>query len=645
MKNTLCFLILLISTLSRAQESRDVFTLFPDHPKFGETISVVYNAESPKAVLRDTKEVTLDVFMYSGDFTKDYLSELPMKSDGKVWKTSFVLDNPKVKLLLFRFVSGEKVDDNDDNVWASMVYANDGLPVKGAHPGLSQLYRYGIRSFKRTRDENAARAELLAEKERFPDDWDAASTLWDMTLQKDPSDSSKARIKAELNVFYERDKMNDSLLSRYVAWYNAVGDSGKAREIRETGIARNPKGFLARSMRWSDMRKEATPQKKVDFAEKYFAEFPVLDSADNQNKLSTVFYYCIQANDVDKAIKIVSQMTKPTAYNYSQIVTKLMAKDDRLREAVVFAKKAVDVSNAVDTSSRSYYKTRKEWNESVEEERATSYDKYGQALLKSGDVTGAEVSFGEAYKLSQGDDVDLDARYLGCLVSDKKFGMAMEVGRSCIVKGKSNDNLVNYFKEAFANKEGAKEGFEKLPADKQKEFDGIMADAHNEMVAAMKKKVGESRISKPSIDFTLKDLDGTPAVLSALKGKVVILDFWATWCGPCKMSFPFLQKVYDKYKTNPKVVFLAINTWERQKDYDATVANAKKFIVDNKYSFPVFIDADNSVIDKYGVEGIPTKFVIDAKSTIAFKTVGFDGPEMEEELTQQIELLLAEAVN
>ncbi|MGA2624202.1 MAG: TlpA disulfide reductase family protein [Bacteroidota bacterium] len=645
MKCTLCFLILLAINISRAQVSREVFSLSPDHPKVGETVSVVYNSESPKAVFRDAKEITLDVFMYMGDFKQDYLRELPMKSDGKVWESSFVLDDPKVKLLLFRFVSGEKVDDNDDNVWASMVYANDGLPVKGAHYGQAQLYRYGIRSFKRTHDENAARAEFLAEKERYPDSWDAASTLWDMTLQKDPSDSSKARMKAELDVFYEKDKMNDSLLSRYVAWYNALGDSSKAREIRETGVPRNPRGLLARSVRWGDIRKETTPQKKVEFAEKYFAEFPDLDSTDTQNKLSTVFYYCIQANDVDKAIKIISQMTKPAAYNYSQIVTKLMAKEDRLREAVAFAKKAVELSNIVDSTARSYYKTQKEWNESVQEEKATSYDKYGQALLKIGDLTGAEGSFGEAYKLSQGDDVELDARYLGCLVSNKKFDTAMEVGRTCIAKGKSNDNLVNYFKEAFAGREGAKEGFEKLSNDKQKEFDGIMADAHNEMVAAMKKKVIESRISKPSIDFTLKNLEGTPVMLSALKGKVVVLDFWATWCGPCKMSFPFLQKVYDKYKANQKVVFLAINTWERQKDYDATVANAKKFVVDNKYSFPVFIDADNNVIDKYGVEGIPTKFVIDSKSDIAFKTVGFDGPEMEEELTQQIELLLAEAVN
>ena len=645
MKYTFCFLILLAINICRAQDSRDAFSLSPDHPKLGETISVVYNTGNPKAVFQDAKEITLDVFMYSGDFTKDYLRELPMKNEGKVWKASIVLNDPKLKLLLFRFVSGDKVDDNQDNVWASMVYANDGLPVKGAHSGLSQLYRYGIRSFKRAHDENAAKAELLAERERYPDDWDAASTLWDMTLQKNPSDSSKAQLKAELNGFYEKDKMNDSLLSRYVAWYNALGDSGKARDIRETGIARNPKGLLARSVRWGDLRKETTPQKKVEFAEKFFAEFPGLDSADFQNKLSTVFYYCIQANDVDKAIKIVSQMTKPTAYNYSQIVTKLMAKEDRLREAVAFAKKAVELSNIVDTSSRSYYKTQKEWIESIQEEKSTSYDKCGQALLKAGDLTGAEASFGEAYKMSQGDDVDLDARYVGCLVSNRKFERAMEVGRACIVKGKSNDNLVNYLKDAFANSVGAKGGFEKLSTDKQKEFDGIMADARNEMVAAMKKKVSESRISKPSIDFTLKDLGGAPVVLSALKGKVVILDFWATWCGPCKMSFPFLQKVYDKYKINPKVVFMTVDTWERQKDYDATVANAKKFVVDNKYTFPVFIDANNDVIDKYGVEGIPTKFVIDSKNNIAFKTVGFDGPEMEEELTQQIELLLAEAAN
>lgn len=69
-----------------------------------------------------------------------------------------------------------------------------------------------------------------------------------------------------------------------------------------------------------------------------------------------------------------------------------------------------------------------------------------------------------------------------------------------------------------------------------------------------------------AIAATLKDMKGNTIQISDWKGKVVFLDFWATWCGPCKKSFPGLQKLYDKYKDNPKVQFAIVNCWERAED-------------------------------------------------------------------------------
>ncbi len=146
-------------------------------------------------------------------------------------------------------------------------------------------------------------------------------------------------------------------------------------------------------------------------------------------------------------------------------------------------------------------------------------------------------------------------------------------------------------------------------------------------------------LSKPAVQFALKDLDGKDVKLAELKGKVVIVDFWATWCGPCKASFPYLQKVYDKYRSNQNVLILAVNTSE-QKQGKERLDLVKQFMSDNKYTFPVLID-DQGVAQKFGVEGIPTKYVIDKQGTLRFESVGFgDGPRMITELTTQIEMLL-----
>ena len=106
------------------------------------------------------------------------------------------------------------------------------------------------------------------------------------------------------------------------------------------------------------------------------------------------------------------------------------------------------------------------------------------------------------------------------------------------------------------------------------------------------------------------------------------------------MSFPTLQKVHDRYRSDPSVVILAFDTWERVagKEREELV---KKFIAENKYTFRVVYD--EGMVEKYGVEGIPTKFVIDKRGNLAFKSIGFNGAdEMYNELTAQLDLLLGE---
>jgi thiol-disulfide isomerase/thioredoxin len=148
------------------------------------------------------------------------------------------------------------------------------------------------------------------------------------------------------------------------------------------------------------------------------------------------------------------------------------------------------------------------------------------------------------------------------------------------------------------------------------------------------------QLSIPPVIHQLKRADGSTLTPEEWKGKVVFLDFWATWCGPCIRSFPGVQKLYDKYKNNPDVVFAIVNVWERVEDRFDVV---KSFLNKNTYTFPVYYDLKDEMVKGYGVTGIPTKFILDKKGIGRFMEVGLaEEQAFIEETSMKIDALLAQ---
>lgn len=132
------------------------------------------------------------------------------------------------------------------------------------------------------------------------------------------------------------------------------------------------------------------------------------------------------------------------------------------------------------------------------------------------------------------------------------------------------------------------------------------------------------KVGAAAPDFTLKDLDGEEVSLSDLKGKVVYLDFWATWCPPCRAALPHTQELSasDDAKEGELVV-LAVDQRE-------DIPTIRRFMLDQDYSFRVLLDSDGAVGDQYGVTGIPQFVVIDHEGKVAWHAVGFSGEELPE---------------
>jgi len=113
-------------------------------------------------------------------------------------------------------------------------------------------------------------------------------------------------------------------------------------------------------------------------------------------------------------------------------------------------------------------------------------------------------------------------------------------------------------------------------------------------------------------NFTLRDLDGHPWTLKDLRGKVVVVNFWATWCPPCRKEMPDLQALYEEFK-GQGLVILAVS----YEDVD----KVKPFIADRKITYPVLLDPDRNVNKEFQIEGIPKSFVYDRNGKLVSQSI------------------------
>jgi tetratricopeptide (TPR) repeat protein/peroxiredoxin len=253
--------------------------------------------------------------------------------------------------------------------------------------------------------------------------------------------------------------------------------------------------------------------------------------------------------------------------------------------------------------------------------KASLLNELGKSLLKQKKVDEAEKELLKSVELSKNYNQAfflLGELYEGKNDLEKAENNYREGYESTPSKEQNFDKL----KSVYQKRRGNLEGYEAYVAEIKK----IQTDKRRQMTVA-----GRDPMQRPLPPFSLKTLDGKIVSSADLKGKVVLINFWATWCVPCVQEMPELIALRDKYKDNKDFVFLTINSLE-------DLELVKKFVTTKKLDLPVLLSENYTVAN--GVLTLPTTWFIDRQGKIAYAPTGYSSAGIFEEYGWRIDELL-----
>jgi thiol-disulfide isomerase/thioredoxin len=351
--------------------------------------------------------------------------------------------------------------------------------------------------------------------------------------------------------------------------------------------------------------------KKEKFLQSLISEFPPKENKKAQNLYKRIY--------TDLAISWLkkSNLKKYSKYRKKADESRLNKRLLSLLHSWATQKKYLDLAKQIGKQPIDYYSKQKSYYS-----LASANKIYGTILKTSGDVPNALKYYKAAYK-SYDKIHDLRStfitNYAKLLTEQNHYGEALNILVPSAVKGKYNKQMINQIEQLYGLSRGNKDGLKTYiqaikEISRQRAFTEVLS----------RKKVNET---KKAPDFSLQNLNGDKVSLKELRGKVVVLDFWATWCGPCRVSLPGMQRVVNKYFHDPKVKILFIDAGEHSKTPKKVIQD---FLNKNGYNFEVLLYDGGGVKRDYGIRGIPTKYVIGPSGNILFRTAGANGLSTQE---------------
>lgn len=611
----------------------------PSKPLPGATITIRYNPIN--TTLSGVKNFDATGYLLDGEVT--IAVEIPLIEEKGVYVGSF-RSNATTRAVFVSFNSNESfnnrlVDNNDDNGYFTAMYDGSGREVIGANNALASgfLKYYMLWGMK----QNVEMAAALNKKEfASPASRGKLYNEYFSYLGQTGDKADIVLLKKELQKQLKKTSLNESDMTKVKDFYkNLLKDAVKSDAVYASIKKKFPLGMWKLYV----FDSEQDLKKKDAMFRQLLSAYP----ASKEYRQLIHFMAGVlaqthaQAGDYDKMEPYLKYFKDKSSVGsfYNTYAARLSggqvaAMPIDVAKGLEFSRKALSYmeDEIKSQESRPSQLTPKQYWKKLN----STYHAYlhiNAILLYHNNE--AEKAYGlmkQAIEVFEGNNVYMNANF--ALVTGKVKGAAeaQKVLEEFISAGKANPAMKDQLKTIY------------LKSNTPEQFTQYMAQLEKAAFNKLKAQLAKSMISIPAPVFNLKNLSGENVTLASLKGKVVIVDFWSTWCGPCKASFPAMQKIVQKYKKNPDVVFLFIDTWESGEERKSDVVG---FLEKNKYDFNVLYDearqgsaSDFIVVSDFKVSGIPTKFVIDKDSNIRFRSSGYNGAEdgLINELTAMIEL-------
>ncbi len=627
----------------------------PEKPVSGETITIqladVEDAEQPP-------EAPQVWYLVWPDFGDAVFQKADMKKKDGLWKADLKTGDDDA-LITFKIVDAESgfEADNDGNLWDAGFFDEDGERTPASWYRLASTYmttpdfnfqRTGVEMF---RPFNRAKAAEI-HKESFelhPDDLDI-SRMYLQSMAQEIRDGGSEEQRAELY------SLGRQIVETWPNEFRAIASVAHAARIMEMDdFSREMSGIIlenyanepsAEYFRFEAVLAMEEGEEQSEAAKAYLRDFPESQRATyvfDAILLRTVMEESGDAGELlvfleENGIKnpqlwsiAANQVTMHDINSYAE--SGELPSESRALDLYYLAfEKSVEHAQNIEYAS--YLSPRDiESHKEMAQNMQSNHEggpQFANALLLDGQTERSVEVMTEFYNGAERKSTFVYESTIRLLSLAGEHEMVKQKAEKAVLGNTYSDSILDYYRKSWAAMHGDEQGFEHH-----------LAELKLETTAHVREAMAERMMNEPMPPFELPGLQDLHIDSDDLEGKVVVVDFWATWCGPCVQSFPLLQQVVDHYEDNDDVVILAINAWEGEYN-DERIQKAADFMAEHNLDFHVLFDTDDSLIAEFGVRGIPTRYAIGRDGKIRFEDIGFSGPGMVTDMKVQIDMLLEE---